>query len=388
MSDELDGFDCASTVVAHDGRQYGDAVVPPIFQTSLFTFSSYDEMAATFGGKLIRPTYSRGLNPTVRAFEEKIAELERTQDALGFASGMAAISSSVLAFVQPGDRILAVEHDYPDSFRFFEVVLKRFGIAVNYVDASDVGAVEGALRGCKVFYLESPTSWLFQVHDLAALAKLAKAAGALTIIDNSWASPVFQQPITLGCDLVLHSASKYLGGHSDVVAGVVAGSRDLVGKIRREVLPYLGGKLSPFDGWLLLRGLARMREHERSALVLATRLQSHPAVTRVHHPALSQPRSKGLNGTSGLFSIELDRSVDIPAFCNALKLFKLGVSWGGHESLICPAGVTRVQVGGPNHALRFGVPERMVRLNTGLEATESLWSDLTQAFDASKTGKT
>jgi cystathionine beta-lyase/cystathionine gamma-synthase len=392
MSDELDGIGYASTVVAHDERQYGDAVVPPIFQTSLFTFSSYDEMAATFGGKLIRPTYSRGLNPTVRAFEQKIAELERTEDALGFASGMAAISSSVLAFVQPGDRILAVEHVYPDSFRFFEVVLKRFGIAVNYVDASDVGAVEGALRGCKVFYLESPTSWLFQVHDLAALAELAKAAGVLTIVDNSWASPVFQQPITLGCDLVLHSASKYLGGHSDVVAGVVAGSGDLVGKIRREILPYLGAKLSPFDGWLLLRGLrtlpARMREHERSALVLATRLLSHPAVTRVHHPALSQPRSKGLNGTSGLFSIELDPSIDIPAFCNALKLFKLGVSWGGHESLICPAGVTRVQVGGPNHALRFGVPERMVRLNTGLEATESLWSDLTQAFDASKTGKT
>jgi cystathionine beta-lyase/cystathionine gamma-synthase len=389
MSDELDGIDFAATIVAHDERQYGDAVVPPIFQTSLFTFSSYDEMAATFSGKLVRPTYSRGLNPTVRAFEEKIALLERTEDALGFASGMGAISSSVLAFVQPGDRILAVEHLYPDSFRFFEVVLRRFGVAVDYVDAGDLAAVERALPGRKLFYLESPTSWMFQVHDLVALAGLAKAAGALTIVDNSWASPVFQRPVTLGCDLVLHSASKYLGGHSDVVAGVVAGRQELVGKIRREVLPYLGAKLSPFDGWLLLRGLrtlpARMREHERGALALATRLQSHPAVTRVHHPALSQSRAKGLDGTSGLFSIELDPSIDIPAFCDALKLFKLGVSWGGHESLICPAAVTRVQGGGPNHALRFGVPERMVRLNTGLEATESLWADLTQAFDASKT---
>jgi len=158
MNPELDGIDFAATVLAHDERHYGDAVVPPIFQTSLFTFSSYDEMAATFSGKLVRPTYSRGLNPTVRAFEEKIAELERTEDALGFASGMGAISSSVLAFVQPGDRILAVEHVYPDSFRFFEVVLKRFGIAVDYVDASDIAAVEGALRDCKVLYLESPTS--------------------------------------------------------------------------------------------------------------------------------------------------------------------------------------------------------------------------------------
>jgi cystathionine beta-lyase/cystathionine gamma-synthase len=364
-------------------------VVPPIFQTSLFTFSSYAEMEATFSGKVVRPTYSRGLNPTVRAFEEKIAELELTEDALGFASGMAAISSSVLAFVQPGDRILAVEHLYPDSYRFFETVLRRFGVSVDYVDGTDLAAVEAALPGRRLLYLESPTSWMFQVLDLAALARLARAAGAVSVVDNSWASPVFQQPIALGCDLVLHSASKYIGGHSDVVAGVVAGRRELVGKLRREILPYLGGKLSPFDGWLLLRGLrtlpARMREHERSALALATRLQSHPAVTRVHHPALSQPRSKGLAGTSGLFSIELDPSIDIPAFCNALKLFKLGVSWGGHESLICPAGVTRVQSGGPNHAIRFGVPERMVRLNTGLEATSALWADLTGAFAASKT---
>jgi cystathionine beta-lyase/cystathionine gamma-synthase len=388
MNDDFELTDRVSTIVAHDGSQLGDAVVPPIFQTSLFTFSSYEEMAETFAGRLTRPTYSRGLNPTVRAFEWKIAELERTEDALGFASGMAAISSSVLAFVQPGDKILAVEHLYPDSYRFFETVLKRLGVGVDYVDGNDLAEIERALPGRRILYLESPTSWMFQVHDTAALAGLAKAARAVTIIDNSWASPVFQQPIALGCDLVVHSASKYIGGHSDVVAGVVAGRGELVGKIRREVLPYLGGKLSPFDAWLLLRGLrtlpARMREHERSALALATRLQSHPAVTRVHHPALSQPRAKGLTGTSGLFSIELDPSIDIPAFCNALKLFKLGVSWGGHESLVCPAGVTRVQAGGPNHAIRFGVPERMVRLNVGLEGSESLWSDLTQALQASK----
>jgi len=388
IDDDFDLTDRASTVVAHDEPQLGDAVVPPIFQTSLFTFSSYEEMAETFAGRLSRPTYSRGLNPTVRAFERKIAELERTEDALGFASGMAAISSSVLSFVQPGDRILAVEHLYPDSYRFFETVLKRFGVGVDYVDGNDLSAVEQALPGRAVLYLESPTSWTFQVHDIAALASLARAAGAVTIIDNSWASPIFQQPVTLGCDLVLHSASKYIGGHSDVVAGVVAGRGELVGRLRRQMLPYLGGKLSPFEAWLLLRGLrtlpARMREHERSALALATRLQSHPAVARVHHPALSQPRAKGLTGTSGLFSIELAPSIDIPAFCNALKLFKLGVSWGGHESLICPAGVARVQAGGPNHAIRFGLPERMVRLNIGLEGTESVWSDLVQALETSK----
>lgn len=377
-----------ATIVAHDMRSYGNAVVPPIFQTSLFTFSSYAEMESVFSGKAVRPTYSRGLNPTVRAFEEKVAALECAEDALGFGSGMAAISSSVLAFVRPGDQLLAVEHLYPDSFRFFETVLKSFGIAVDYVNGGDLAAVEALLPGRRILYLESPTSWMFQVHDLAALAKMARAHGAVTIVDNSWASPIFQNPITLGCDLSLHSASKYLGGHSDVVAGVVAGSRELIGKLRREILPYLGGKLSPFDAWLLLRGLrtlpARMREHERSGLDIATRLQSHANVTAVRHPALSQSSQKGLRGTSGLFSVELDHAIDIPAFCDALRLFKLGVSWGGHESLVCPAGVTRVQVGGPNHAIHFGVSERMVRLNIGLESPEALWTDLVQAFDASR----
>jgi cystathionine beta-lyase/cystathionine gamma-synthase len=301
---------------------------------------------------------------------------------------MAAISSSVLAFVRPGDSILAVENVYPDSFRFFETVLRALGVSVDYVDASDLGAVEALLPGRRLLYLESPTSWMFQVHDLAALARIASASGAVTVVDNSWASPLFQNPIALGCDLSLHSASKYLGGHSDVVAGVVAGSRELIGKLRREILPYLGGKLSPFDAWLLLRGLrtlpARMREHERNALTIATRLRAHPDVTAVHHPALSQAAQTGLRGTSGLFSIELGPAIDIPMFCNALKIFRLGVSWGGHESLVCPAGVTRVQAGGPNHALRFGLPERMLRLNIGLESPEALWADLVQACDASK----
>jgi cystathionine beta-lyase/cystathionine gamma-synthase len=382
MNNFEEGFGPPETIVAHDERHFGDAVVPPIFQTSLFTFSSYEEMEAVFSGKRARPVYSRGLNPTVRAFEEKVAQLEGAEDALGFGSGMAAISSSVLAFVRPGDRILSVEHVYPDSFRFFETVLNKLGVGVDYVDGSDLAAVEAMLPGRKVLYLESPTSWMFQAHDLQALARLARSHGAVSIVDNSWASPIFQNPIALGCDLSLHSASKYLGGHSDVVAGVVAGRGELIGKLRREILPYLGGKLSPFDGWLLLRGLrtlpARMREHERSALELARRLQDHPAVTVIHHPAFRDTAPKGLKGTSGLFSVELHPAIDIPGFCNALRIFRIGVSWGGHESLICPAAVTHVQTGGPNHAKRFGVPERMVRLNIGLESPDSLWSDLAE----------
>jgi cystathionine beta-lyase/cystathionine gamma-synthase len=208
----------------------------------------------------------------------------------------------------------------------------------------------------------------------------------LSVIDNSWASPVFQQPITLGVDLVVHSASKYISGHSDTVAGVVAGPAALIAQIRRGTCPYLGGKLSPFEAWLLLRGLRtlplRMRAHEAAALAIARRLSDHPEVTAVHHPGLGSRLPPGLLGTSGLFSFALRAGVDIRTFCNRLRVFKMGVSWGGHESLAIPALVTRVQAGGPNSAIDFGVSERVVRLHIGLEGMEALWDDLSAAIAA------
>ncbi len=375
----------AQEIVAHDDTNLENAVVPPLFQTSLFTFPNVDAMMATYAGKAPRPVYSRGLNPTVRAFEEKVAALEGAEDALAAASGMAAISSAVLSIVRPGDRLVSVTHVYPDAYRFFETFLDNFGVSVSYVDGRDEGAVAEAVHGAKVLYLESPNSWMMETHDLARLAEIARAAGAVTIADNSWATPVFQRPLALGVDMVVHSASKYISGHSDTVAGVIAGPAARINKVRGEILPYLGAKLGPFEAWLLLRGLrtlpTRLAEHERAALTLAERLAAHPAVSRVHHPRLAGPLSPGLEGTSGLFSIELADDVDIKAFCDGLRLFKLGVSWGGHESLVCPALVTRVQVGGPNPTFAFGVPERMVRLHVGLEGTEALWADLSRALE-------
>lgn len=385
---ETDAFDLASMAVVHDEANAYDAVVPPIVQTSLFTFDSYAEMEATYKGLKNRPTYSRGLNPTVRVFEEKLAALEQTEDALGFGSGMAAISSTVLTFVKPGDRIVAVRHLYPDAYRLFQTLLARFEISVTYVDGRDQDAVTEALPGAALFYMESPTSWTMETHDVRALATLAQRQGVTSIIDNSWATPIFQRPITLGADLVLHSASKYLGGHSDVVAGVVAGRKELVDRIRKTTLPYLGGKLSPFDGWLLVRGLRtlpiRMKAHEAAGLDIARRLQAHPDVAAVHHPGLGNRLPAGLEGTSGLFSFVFKEGVDIAAFADRLQLFRLGVSWGGHESLVVPAQVVRVQAAGPNSAIDFGVDPRMVRLHVGLEGTEALWRDLAAAIEDSK----
>jgi cystathionine beta-lyase/cystathionine gamma-synthase len=378
MNDGLDPFDRASLIAAHDEGHAFDAVVPPIVQTSLFTFKDYDDMIASYRGERVRPIYTRGLNPTVRVFEEMLAKLEGAEDAIGFASGMSAISSTVLSFVEPGDRIVAVKHVYPDAFRLFGTHLKRMRIEVTYVDGRDEEAVAKALPGARLFYMESPTSWVMDTHDVAALTALARAQGIVTVIDNSWASPVFQQPIALGVDLVIHSASKYLSGHSDVVAGVVA------------AYPYLGGKLSPFDAWLLIRGLRtlpiRMKAHEHSALAVARRLQEHPLVDTVCHPGLGNHLPPGLSGTSGLFSFIFREGVDVRRFSDHLKLFKLGVSWGGHESLIVPGEVVLAQKAEPNSAAAFGISPQSVRLHVGLEGTEALWSDLETAIAAASSG--
>lgn len=388
MTSAMDAFEAASLIVAHDGDHAFEAVVPPIVQTSLFTFSTYAEMVATYRGEKQRPVYSRGLNPTVRVFEEMLARLEGAEDALALASGMAAISSTVLTFVEPGDRIVAVRHVYPDAFRLFGTHLKKMRVEVTYVDGRDEAAVAAALPGAKLLYLESPTSWVMETHNVAALARLARAAGALSVIDNSWASPVFQKPLSLDVDLVLHSASKYLGGHSDVVAGVVAGPKELIDRIRGEALPYLGGKLGPFEAWLLVRGLrtlpVRMKAHETSALEVARRLQAHPAVAQVNHPGLANALPPGLTGTSGLFSFTFHEGVDVAAFCDRLALFKLGVSWGGHESLVVPGEVVLQQKAQPNSAQAFGIDPRSVRLHVGLEGTEALWRDLEESIAAAQ----
>ncbi|TDK32248.1 aminotransferase class I/II-fold pyridoxal phosphate-dependent enzyme [Rhizobium deserti] len=384
MTEGAAPFELASMIVAHDEGNAYSAVVPPIAQTSLFTFSDYDDMVSSYRGEKVRPIYTRGLNPTVRMFEEMLAKLEGAEDALGFASGMAAISAAVLSFVAPGDRIVAVRHVYPDAFRLFGTILKRMNIEVTYVDGRDEAAVDKALPGAKIFYMESPTSWVMEAHDVCALAAIAKKHGVVSMIDNSWASPIFQQPITLGVDLVIHSASKYLGGHSDVVAGIVAGSKEMIARLKAEAYPYLGAKLSPFDAWLLIRGLRtlpiRMKAHEASALAIAQRLQDLDIVEQVCHPGLANRLPTGLNGTSGLFSLVFREGVDIRAFCDNLKLFRLGVSWGGHESLVVPGEVVLQQKAQPNSAQEFGIHARSVRLHVGLEGTEALWSDLEEAI--------
>ncbi len=378
----------ASLIVCDDAEHVNNPVVGPIYQSSLFTFDNFAQMQDTFAGNGNAYIYSRGNNPTAHDFERRIAALEGAEAARGFASGMAAISATVLSIVESGDRIVAVRHLYGDAYRFFEKLLPRMGVKVDYVDGSDAEAIEAALPGAKLLYLESPTSMVFELQELPRIAKAAKAHGIVTLMDNSWATPVFQKPIKHGVDLVVHSASKYIGGHSDVVAGVVAGPAKLIAKINELTHPFMGAKLAPVEAFLLTRGLRtlplRIRRHMDSALMISDRLKQHKHVLKVHHPVYSNhPGRATLTGFTGLFTFEVDGRVDVPKFSDALRYFRMGVSWGGHESLVVPVAASLAQTPGINSFERFGVSPHAIRIHVGLEDPEILWSDLEQAFQKS-----
>ncbi len=386
MDDRQDDLDLATMLAAAHVTDTG-SVTPPIYQTSLFTFENFQAFEDRMAGRTDQSIYTRVQNPTVAAFEAMMAKAEEGEATVGFASGMAAIASTLFAFLKPGDRVACVEHVYPDTYRLFERLLRPFGIEITYHPPKAFAEDPNLLQDVQLAYLESPSSVMFEVMDLAKTASHARRHQTLTVIDNSWASPVFQQPLTSGIDVVLHSASKYIGGHSDTVAGVVIASAERIARLRDLTLPLLGGKLAPFEAFLLTRGLrtltARMRQHQTTADLFVDRLAALPAVKAVHSPGPNAV--PGLEGRSGLMSIEFDESVDIPRLADALRLFRLGVSWGGFESLILPAKVALTQVGEENSLQRFGVSPKLVRLSLGLEDSEDLWEDFRTALEKSKT---
>ncbi len=372
-------------IAPHDPMPH-DASSVPIFQTSSFLFDRYEDMAAVFAGQSDRYIYTRGNNPTVAELEALIARLEGVEAARGFASGMAAIAAAVLPFVEAGSRVVAVDNLYSDAFRLFECVLKKFGVTTDYVDGTDTEAVLAALPGASLIYLESPTSWSFTTQDLRAIGAEARRLGVISVIDNSWATPLFQRPADFGIDLIVHAASKYLAGHSDTIAGLVAGPKALMDRINHEAYHYLGGKMSPFDAWLVLRGMRslhlRMSRHCENGLALGRALSAHPAVTRVRHPAFeAHPGNACLSGYGGLFAIDLDESVDIARFTNALRVVKIGVSWGGPESLVIPAQAALGLSGAANVFRRFGTPKGSVRIAAGLEQGGTLVEDVLNAIE-------
>ncbi len=362
------------------------AVSNPIYQTSLFTFRDFDDMANAYAGTPSGPIYARGDNPTVMAFEREIARLENTEASRAFSSGMAAISATMMALVSPGDRLVTVHNVYSDAYRLFETMLRPIGVEIDYIDGTNTDAMIAAITGARLLFLESPTSLTFELQDLEKLATAARAQDVITVIDNSWATPIFQKPADHGIDLVIHAASKFLSGHSDTVAGVVTGRQELINQINGSTFPYLGGKLGPFEAWLLLRGLdtleLRMQRHALTGEYLTKNLAEHTAVSSVLYSGFSNhPGRRTLRGHSSLFSIIFDGAVDIRAFCNALRLFRLGVSWGGPESLVVPAAAVLHQKYDVSAFRHFKLNPQLVRIYGGLENPEDLLSDLKQAIE-------
>lgn len=378
------------TIAAHEGdtpAAWQGAVAPPIYETSLFTFPTFEAAQAAFRGSDAY-IYTRGWNPTVRVAEQKIAALERGEACKVFASGMAAVSSALLRFLRLGDHVVAVRHLYDVTHRFLREFAPRYGIDYTLVDGRSLDEIISAIRpNTKVLYLESPTSLMFELQDLRACAAMARERSIVTIVDNSWATPMFQQPLALGIDVVVHSASKYISGHSDVIAGAMIASQKIIDEIVQHEHAILGGNIGPFEAWLLVRGLrtlpVRMPVHQATAAVVARFLSTHPRVRAVHYPGLeSHPQyelgRRQMSGASGLLSFELDGDVDgLRAFTNALRLFAIGVSWGGYESLVLPIAVIDAA------ASEGSYPVNLVRLHIGLEEPAALVDDLEQALRVS-----
>lgn len=377
------------THLGEDRKQYFNAVAPPIIQTSNFTFNDLADFRQAFTDELEHHVYSRGNNPTVEMLRQKLAALEGAEDALVLGSGSAAVANAVIANVSAGDHIVCVDAPYSWTKILMSKFLPRFGVTCTFVDGRDVANIEAALQpNTKLLYLESPNSLTFEIQDLAACANLAKSRGIVTCIDNSYCSPIFQQPIKYGIDLVVHSGTKYLNGHSDVVVGVICGSKTMIKKIFDTEFMTLGGIISAHEAGLVLRGLRtldlRVRRSHESTMKIAQFLENHPKVDRVLYPWLpSFPQhdlaKQQMSGAGGLCSVYFKAASQerMEAFIQRLGRFLLAVSWGGYESLISPTVAFYDIPGRENPPL----PWNLVRFYIGLEDPDWLIEDLEQALE-------
>ncbi len=360
------------------------AIAVPIYQTSTF------EQEAPGVNKGF--DYSRSNNPTRKTLEDLVADIENGAFGLAFASGLAAIDA-VIKLLESGDEIVAVDDIYGGAFRLFEKVYKKFGINVTYVDTTNIEEIFNAITPkTKLIWLETPTNPTLKISDISAIAKLAKQQNILLCVDNTFATPALQQPLNLGADIVVHSATKYLGGHSDVIAGVVVTKTKELGEQIKFYQNACGNILGPFDSFLLIRGIEtlhlRVKQHSRNALAIATFLESHPAVDKVFYPGLkSHPhhtfaasQQKAFGGIVS-FTLKNDTEEAASAFVTATELFKLAESLGGVKSLLChPAQMTHKSI--PVEKRRAnGVADSLIRLSVGLEDANDLINDLQQAFE-------
>ena len=374
--------------LGEERENYFNAVSPPIIQSSNFKFNTVADFRTALADEYQGNVYARGFNPTVDILRKKLAALDGAEDALVFSSGISAITVPVLALLKSGDEVVCVENPYSWTIKLFNDLLPKFGVKTTFVNGSDTSAIEAAINTqTKLIYLESPNTFTFEVQNLAAIATIARAKDIITMIDNSYCSPLYQQPIAYGIDLVAQSATKYLAGHSDVVAGVVTGKKELLKQIFNNEYMNIGTALAPQNAWLLLRGLRtlpiRLDKISQTADQVIDYLENHQKVAQVLHPFSKNNKDLALakqqmKKCGGLFSVILkDAELQkIEAFCNSLKHIIMAVSWGGYESLVFPAaaGISKADFDSKNNR------HVLIRIYIGLEEADYLIADLEQAL--------
>jgi cystathionine beta-lyase/cystathionine gamma-synthase len=374
--------------LGEDRSNYFNAVAPPIIQTSNFRVGTVEALKNLFADEYSGYLYSRGLNPTVDILRKKLAALDEAEDCLVFNSGAAAIFAAVLANTSQGDHIISVKNPYTWVKRMFDLIFSRYGVETTYIDGTELSQFDNARRpNTRFIYLESPNSWNFAIQDIAEVAKLAKRHGLVTLIDNTYCTPLYQKPVPMGIDISMQTATKYIGGHSDTLGGILTGSRQMMKKIFDCEYLAVGSGIQPFNAWLLIRGL-RTLDTRLERITATTRevlqyLKNHPLVESVLFPLderfpqyeLARKQMKNAGGLISFFARARKRQ-EIVRFCESLKHIMMAVSWGGHESLILPrcAGLE-------DHEFDANNPEhRMLRIYVGLESAEYLIQDLDQSF--------
>ena len=386
------GFDTKAIHAGSSGSNADNALNPPIFQTSTFVFNDLDHVEDVMSFKSSDYVYTRGNNPTLRLFENRMAELEGGSGAVAFASGMAAISSVIFSLLKAGDNIIVHKTLYGSTFSVVNNMLPKYSMSSKTVDLRNAELFEKAIdENTKAVYFETPCNPNLEIIDIKAISQIAKKRGIKVVVDNTFASPYFQRPLSLGADIVVHSATKYICGHGDVVGGVaVAKDADYVQYLKFDYMCEFGGVMSPFNAWLLLRGLktlgVRMRQHQSSAMTVASFLEAHPKVQKVFYPGLEsfeghKTAKEQMDGFGAIISFEVKGGLEeSKRVVNSVKLIKLAVSLGDCETLIeHPAAMTHR--GYPKEKLEeFGFSESLIRLSIGLENEQDIIRDLDQAL--------
>ena len=366
---------------------YFNAAIPPIFSNSNFLFSTVEDMRAAMISSNNIPFYTRGNNPTTRILEEKMAALEKTESAIALSTGMAAISSAILSQIKSGEHIISVNKPYTGTDNFMREILPKYNIDVTFTDGTSTDNFKKEIKkNTKLIYLESPNSWTYEMQDLEDISRLAKKNNIITIIDNSYASPINCNPSVWGIDIIIHSATKYIGGHANAMGGIICASKKTIDEIYNKEFKLIGGVLSPFNSWLFINGLRtlniRMEYISKSTPKIVKFLENHDKIKRVIYPHSNSHNQKDLvkkylKKPCGQFSIILksNEPSEIEKFCDDLEHFKMAASWGGHESLIFPE-LSRYDNKSKYYSQTELLPKNYIRFYIGLEKTDILINDI------------